>query len=68
MFPFLNVLTRSALIVEMICLVSVLFFVRVLVYGLNFSPEQVGIGKYSSELCASLASQGHQLRVITSPP
>ena len=41
---------------------------RVLVYGLNFSPEQVGIGKYSSELCASLASQGHQLRVITSPP
>lgn len=41
---------------------------KVLLYGLNFAPEPVGIGKYSGELAAWLAGRGHQLRVITSPP
>ena len=41
---------------------------KVLLYGLNYSPEKVGIGKYSGELTRSLVSQGHQIRVITAPP
>ena len=41
---------------------------NVLLYGLNYAPEPVGIGKYSGELAEWLASQGHQVHVITAPP
>ena len=41
---------------------------KILLYGLNYAPEPVGIGKYSGELAGWLASQGHQVRVITAPP
>ena len=41
---------------------------RILIYGLNFQPEAVGIGKYTGEWALWLASRGHQLRVITAPP
>jgi colanic acid biosynthesis glycosyl transferase WcaI len=41
---------------------------RILLYGLNFAPEPVGIGKYSGELAAWLVQRGHQVRVITAPP
>ena len=41
---------------------------KILLYGLNYAPEQVGIGKYSGELAPWLAARGHQLRVITAPP
>lgn len=41
---------------------------KVLVYGLNYSPEPVGIGKYSGELAAWLSERGHSVRVITAPP
>ncbi len=41
---------------------------KILIVGLNFHPEPTGIGKYSGELAAYLAGQGHQVRVITTPP
>ena len=41
---------------------------KILLYGLNFSPEPVGIGKYSGELAEWLAANGHQVRVISAPP
>jgi len=41
---------------------------KVLVYGLNYAPEAIGIGKYTHEMCAWLASRGHQVKVITSYP
>lgn len=41
---------------------------RILLYGINYSPELVGIGKYSGEIAAWLAAQGDEVRVITSPP
>ena len=41
---------------------------KILLYGLNYAPEIVGIGKYSGELAQWLSAQGHQLRVITAPP
>ena len=40
---------------------------RILVVGLNFHPEPTGIGKYTGELVAHLASQGHDVHVITTP-
>lgn len=41
---------------------------KLLLYGLNYAPEPVGIGKYSGELAQWLATRGHQVRVITAPP
>jgi colanic acid biosynthesis glycosyl transferase WcaI len=41
---------------------------KILLYGINFSPELTGIGKYTGEMAAWLASRGHEVRVITAPP
>ena len=41
---------------------------KLLVYGINFAPELTGIGKYTGDMVAWLASQGHEVRVITAPP
>jgi len=41
---------------------------KILLYGLNFAPELVGIGRYSGELATWLAARGHRLRVVTAPP
>jgi colanic acid biosynthesis glycosyl transferase WcaI len=41
---------------------------RILVYGLNYTPELTGIGKYTGEMAAWLAQRGHEVRVVTAPP
>ncbi len=41
---------------------------RILIYGLNYSPELTGIGKYTGEMSSWLARRGHQVRVVTAPP
>ena len=41
---------------------------KVLIYGLNYAPEVIGIGKYTGELARYLAAQGHEVRVVTAPP
>ena len=41
---------------------------KILLYGINFAPELTGIGKYTGEMAAWLAAQGHQVRVVTAPP
>jgi colanic acid biosynthesis glycosyl transferase WcaI len=41
---------------------------KVLLYGINFSPELTGIGKYTGEMAAWLAARGHAVRVVTAPP
>lgn len=41
---------------------------KVLIYSANFAPEPVGIGKYSGELAAWLASRGYEVRVVAAPP
>ena len=41
---------------------------RILIYGLNFSPELTGIGRYTGEMAAWLAARGHDVRVVTAPP
>lgn len=41
---------------------------RILILGLNYSPELTGIGKYTGEMAAWLSARGHQVRVVTAPP
>jgi colanic acid biosynthesis glycosyl transferase WcaI len=41
---------------------------RILVYGINYAPDLLGVAKYTTELCESLASYGHEIRVVTAPP
>lgn len=41
---------------------------KILVYGINYSPELTGIGKYTGEMVEWMAQQGHEVRVITAPP
>jgi colanic acid biosynthesis glycosyl transferase WcaI len=41
---------------------------KVLIYGINYSPELTGIGKYTGEMASWLAAEGHEIRVVTSPP
>ncbi len=41
---------------------------KILIYGINFSPELTGIGKYTGEMSAWLAKRGHEVRVVTAPP
>ncbi|OPK10874.1 glycosyltransferase WbuB [Pseudomonas sp. VI4.1] len=41
---------------------------KILLYGINYSPELTGIGKYSGEMACWLAAQGHEVRVVTAPP
>lgn len=41
---------------------------RILVVGINYAPENIGTGKYTSEMCSWLAARGHQVRVVTTAP
>ena len=41
---------------------------RFLIYGLNFSPELTGVGKYTGELAEALVAKGHDVHVVTAPP
>ena len=41
---------------------------RILIYGINYAPELTGIGKYTGEMGAWLAKNGHTVDVITAMP
>jgi len=41
---------------------------NIIIYGINFSPELVGVGKFTGELAFWLAKQGHSVHVICAPP
>jgi colanic acid biosynthesis glycosyl transferase WcaI len=41
---------------------------RLLIHGINYAPEFVGIGRYTGELGAWLHSRGHAVTVLTAPP
>lgn len=41
---------------------------RILIIGINFMPELVGIGKFTGEMAIYLAQKGHDIRVVTAPP
>jgi len=41
---------------------------RILLVGINYAPDLIGVAKYNTELCEGLTSLGHEVRVITAPP
>lgn len=41
---------------------------RILVFGINYSPDLTGIGKYTGEMCSFLAAKGHQVTMVTAHP
>ena len=41
---------------------------NIVLYGINYSPELTGTGKYSGEMGDWLQCAGHQVNVITAPP
>ncbi len=41
---------------------------RILIHGLNFAPELVGVGKFTGEMAEWLGGRGHEVRAVTAPP
>jgi colanic acid biosynthesis glycosyl transferase WcaI len=41
---------------------------KILICSTNFAPEPTGIGKYSGEMAAWLAANGHEVRAVAAPP
>lgn len=41
---------------------------KILIYGLNYYPEIVGTGKYTTELAEYFSTQNNEVRVITANP
>jgi colanic acid biosynthesis glycosyl transferase WcaI len=41
---------------------------RILVVGINYAPDLIGVAKYNTELCEALAGFGHEVHVVTAPP
>lgn len=41
---------------------------KILVYGINFAPEPIGVGRYTGEMVALLSAGGHDVRVVTALP
>ena len=41
---------------------------RILVVGLNYAPEPIGIAVYTTGLCEDLADRGHEVRVVAAKP
>lgn len=41
---------------------------RVLICGINYAPDLIGVPKYNTELAEGLVKRGHEVRVVTAPP
>lgn len=41
---------------------------RILIYGINYAPEEIGVGKYTSELSEYLAGRGYEVEIVTATP
>lgn len=40
----------------------------ILIQGMNFAPEPIGIGRYTGELATYLTAQGRDVDIVTTPP
>ena len=40
----------------------------ILIHGMNYAPEIIGVGKYTTELAQFLAAQGHAVSVVAALP
>jgi colanic acid biosynthesis glycosyl transferase WcaI len=45
-----------------------MLIMKILVYAINYAPELISTGKYTSEMCEWLSARGHEVRVITAQP
>jgi colanic acid biosynthesis glycosyl transferase WcaI len=43
-------------------------YLDILVVGLNYAPDFIGIPKYTTELCEDLVRRGHAVTIVTAPP
>lgn len=41
---------------------------RVLILGLNYAPEEIGIGRYTTGMARALADAGHEVEVVAGKP
>lgn len=41
---------------------------KLLVHGINYAPEEIGIGKYTGEMVRWLSANGIECQVVTAPP
>lgn len=41
---------------------------KILVLGINYAPEAIGIAVYTSGLCEALVERGHEVSVVTAQP
>ena len=41
---------------------------KILVYGINYAPEMIGVGRFTGEIGAYLAKNGFDVCVVTAPP
>jgi colanic acid biosynthesis glycosyl transferase WcaI len=41
---------------------------KILIHGINYAPELIGVGRYTRDLAEYLARCGHAVEVITTPP
>lgn len=41
---------------------------RILFYGVNYAPEQIGIGPYTAQAAESLVRRGHAVEVVAAQP
>jgi colanic acid biosynthesis glycosyl transferase WcaI len=41
---------------------------KILIHAINYAPELIGCGKYTSELARFLQQRGHTVEVVTAPP
>ncbi|MEJ0093435.1 MAG: WcaI family glycosyltransferase [Methylocella sp.] len=40
----------------------------ILIYGQNYAPEMIGVGRFTGDIGAYLAEQGYAVTVVTAPP
>lgn len=41
---------------------------KILIYGENYAPEMIGVGRFTGEIGAYLSQQGYRVVVVTAPP
>ncbi|WP_036259732.1 WcaI family glycosyltransferase [Methylocapsa aurea] len=41
---------------------------KILIYGINYAPEMIGVGRFTGEIGAYLAERGYDAAVVTAPP
>jgi colanic acid biosynthesis glycosyl transferase WcaI len=41
---------------------------KILIYGINYAPEMIGVGRFTGEIGAHLATHGFDVCVVTAPP